>query len=104
MHIYLPSYARVEIACALARRRRDAGVGLRLTEAMFSLPFIIQVPTDSALLVQALMIGTEYLLRGADALYAATAEQTQTKLVSWDGELITRAGAITPTTWASMNA
>jgi len=44
------------------------------------------------------------VLRGADALYAATAQATGSTLVSWDGEPIRRAGAITRTDWLNAAA
>jgi predicted nucleic acid-binding protein len=54
----------------------------------------------SALLAEALRLGTRCRLRAADALYAATAAlRTEGTLVSWDKDLIDRAGAVTPTTW-----
>ena len=44
-------------------------------------------------------LGAERFLRGADAVYAATAEATDGRLVSWDREQVERAGAITPQAW-----
>lgn len=97
--IYLPAFAPVEIACALARRRRSAVAGQVLATALVQLPWVVQVPLDTQLLARALLSGTQGLLRGADALYVATAELHQTPLISWDTELIRRAGAITPRDW-----
>lgn len=51
------------------------------------------------LLRQAISIGPRLLLRGADALYAATAVLYSADLVSWDNELVQRAGAVTPADW-----
>src|SRR5581483_509543 len=49
--------------------------------------------------------GAHAFLRGADALYVAAAEAFAAPLLSWDRELITRAGAITPQDWlAETNA
>jgi predicted nucleic acid-binding protein len=44
-------------------------------------------------------VGCRVFLRGADALYAATARVTRTPLIAWDRELIERAGALTPEQW-----
>ena len=52
---------------------------------------------------EALRLGTRQVLRGADALYAATALLTGTQLISWDNELVRRAGALTPTAWLDAN-
>lgn len=103
LSIYLPSFAWIEIACALARRRQDAGVGRRLADAILNAPHVIRVQLDPMLVEQALVLGTRHFLRGADALYAATAALHGAQLVSWDEELIRRAGATTPTDWLATN-
>ena len=65
-----PAFVLVEAACAVARRAQDARAGR-----------------------------TDLFLRSGDALYAAAAERTRAPLVSWDDELLRRAGAVTPATW-----
>jgi predicted nucleic acid-binding protein len=66
---------------------------------MFAGRRVSYVPIDSALIEAAMQIGTSAFLRGADALYAATAQLTGSQLISQDQELIRRAGAISPTDW-----
>ena len=61
------------------------------------------MPVDTALIVAALRLGTDTFLRGADALYAATAQLTGSTLISWNRELIQRAGALSPTDWLAAN-
>ena len=56
-------------------------------------------PLDGALL----RLGLQQRLRGADALYAATAQLAGAALISWDNELIQRAGAMTPSAWLAAN-
>jgi predicted nucleic acid-binding protein len=102
--IYLPSFAQVEIACALARRRRSPEVGQQLAKEILALPHIVVVPLDPALVTQSVQTGTRLLLRSADALYAAIAAIHSAQLVSWDAELIQRAGAVTPADWLATNA
>lgn len=58
---------------------------------------------DTAFLTAAESVGTFQFLRGADALYAAVAQQSQSLLISWDNEHLQRAGAITPTDWLVTN-
>jgi predicted nucleic acid-binding protein len=101
--IYLPSFAWVEIACALARRTQDPAAGRRLAEALLTSPLVVRVDLGAAILAQAMICGTDSLLRGADALYAATAAVHDTQLVAWDRELTGRAGAVTPTAWLVAN-
>jgi predicted nucleic acid-binding protein len=99
----LPSFAWVEIACALARRCRDAKVGRRLAAGLLTSPLIVRVDLGGALLGHAVECGTALGLRGADALYAATAALHGTQLVAWDAELVDRAGALTPPAWLAAN-
>jgi predicted nucleic acid-binding protein len=66
-------------------------------------PLLTLQPLDQALLGAAAQLGLQHLLRGADALYAATAQLSRSQLVSWDNELIQRAGAFTPPAWLAAN-
>lgn len=102
--IYLPTFAWLEIACALARRRQDAARGQQLANLILTSPYIMRAPLDGALLTQALLSGPSLFLRGADALYVATAALHATQLISWDDELIRRAGALTPSVWLAANS
>ena len=97
--IYLPAFARLEIACALARRLQNAETGPRLANAILHSPQVTVAQLDTSFLSHALTIGTRAFLRGTDTLYAATAAIHAAQLVSWDDELIRRAGAVTPAQW-----
>jgi len=59
------------------------------------------VEVYSHLINESLLCGTRCLLRGADAIYAATAALTGTMLVTWDDKLLERAGGTTPADWLS---
>lgn len=95
---YSPAFAALEIACALARRQRDAQAGIAAA-ALLRRNGQLRLVETSRLQPLAEELGCRLFLRGADALYAATAELTATPLVSWDRELIERAGALTPEQW-----
>jgi predicted nucleic acid-binding protein len=58
---------------------------------------------NERLLTSAQDLGLRQLLRGADALYAATAVLLHAPLLSWDDELVDRAGALTPEQWMAQN-
>jgi len=104
VELRVPAFARVEISCALARRMRDAAAAVRLTEDMLAAARVIVCEVDADFLAEALSLGTRCFLRGADALYAATAARTGSTLVSWDGEHLNRADGIQPDDWiASRN-
>ena len=94
--IHVPAFARVEFACALARRLRSSLQGERLTNLLFKSASAKEHPVNTALLAKALSHGTARFLRGADAMYSATAEIVGCDLVSWDKEHLQRAGALTP--------
>lgn len=101
--IHVPAYARVEIACALARRLRSAAKGQRLSHLVLTAANATEQPVNATLLARALSSGTAKFLRGADALYAATADIAACDLVSWDKEHVQRAGALTPGEWLTAN-
>jgi predicted nucleic acid-binding protein len=48
-------------------------------------------------------LGAHQLIRGADALYVAASSLTGAPLISWDAELVRRAGALTPQDWLAAN-
>ncbi|MDE0395951.1 MAG: type II toxin-antitoxin system VapC family toxin [Gammaproteobacteria bacterium] len=97
--VSLPEIARVEIACALARRLRDAEQGRSLAERMLGSPLVRTYSLNRARLREAVRLGTGRYLRSGDALYAALAEGLEGEVVTWDRELVERAGALTPRDW-----
>jgi len=103
LRLIVPAFAVAEIACALARKRRNPIVARMLAQEILLMSGVTEVSVDSVLIETALRLGTDAFLRGADALYAATARITGSGLVSWDNELILRAGALPPTDWLNAN-
>jgi len=101
--LHCPAFVIVEVAGALARRLRDRGAGLQAAADIRAHPLVRLHPLDQPLIDEALRLSTQQFLRGADALYAATASLTGTDLISWDGELIRRAGAVSPADWLAAN-
>lgn len=101
--IHVPAFALVEVACALGRKLRDGAKGQRLANLIFNTTTAKQHAVNAALLGKALAVGSSKFLRGADALYSATAEIVGCDLVSWDNEHIQRAGAVSPDHWVIAN-
>jgi predicted nucleic acid-binding protein len=101
--VHVPAFARVEVACALARKLRDAVQGERLANLVLKTAGAKEHAVNQALLGKALALGTTKFLRGADAVYSATAEIVGCTLVSWDKEHLQRAGALTPDDWLVAN-
>ena len=98
--IALPAIARLEVACALSRRLRDARQGRDLADHLLLSPLITEIDLGS-LLGTALTVGTESFLRAGDAFYAAVATDEDRLIISWDEELLRRANAVTPSAWLS---
>jgi predicted nucleic acid-binding protein len=68
----IPAFAVAEVACALARKHRNAAVAQQLTSSMLTPGPVAHVSVDARLLAISVRLGTGAFLRGADALYAAT--------------------------------
>jgi len=98
-----PAFGKTEVACALARRLRDGTLAQQLTHSLMNRMVTSEVAMDTAFLTATESIGTRQFLRGADALYATVAQQSQSPLISWDNEHLQRAGGITPTAWLVAN-
>jgi predicted nucleic acid-binding protein len=99
LDLHGPAFVAVEVACALARRAGNPSVGGIVHERLHRHPALDLYPMDDRCLSRASEIGIQRRLRGADALYAAVAELAGAQLITWDDELIERAGALTPDTW-----
>ena len=93
-----PAFVLVEVACAIARRG-DARSGHAARDELLANPRLVLEPLTGAFLSAAARLGADLRLGSGDALYAAAAELTRAPLVSWDDELIRRAGGVTPATW-----
>jgi len=99
-----PAFVLVEVACALARRGGDTRTGHAARDELLANPRLALEPLTSAFLSAAARLGADLRLGSGDALYAAAAELTRAPLVSWDDELIRRAGGATPATWLEENS
>jgi predicted nucleic acid-binding protein len=102
--IVIPELALLEVGCAVARRRRDPAAGPAAVAALCGIPTLRILAAGRAISEPELGLGTRALLRATDAVYAATARLTGSILVSWDRELIERAGALTPERWLTQRA
>ena len=96
VRLLAPRLLLLEVRCAVARRSGDAAAGARAEGALRSAPFLQSHPVDEHLIAEAGELGGAQGLRGADALYAACALLHRAPLVTFDAELIVRAGASPP--------
>lgn len=99
LRLHGPAVVRLEVACVVSRRAGNSDAGVMAHARLGSHPALVLHPVDERCLATAHALGVKQLLRGTDALYAATAAIILAPLISWDTELVERAGAMTPDRW-----
>lgn len=92
--VIAPVLLLAETASAIARRTGSSVAAHRALEATRHLPNLQVVEIDSALGDRAAQLAADLSLRGADALYAALAQQLAASLITWDVELQTRTAGV----------
>lgn len=85
--LILPTLVRPEIAGAVARRTGNQQLALRDAQLGFLQGQVVMVDLDSALADEAAELAAAHGLRGADAVYAATARRFDAILVTLDDGL-----------------
>ena len=88
--LFCPTLLLVEVAAAVARALGDAGAALALAASLRGWSNQALVPLDEALAVRAADLAATAALRGADAVYAAVAQQYSTTLVTLDRQQLER--------------
>ncbi len=101
--MFAPDILPLEVGCSIARRCRNAKVGWDVGAKLVTQPMLSLLPLNADFMSLALRAGTECFLRAADSLYAACAKKASCQLVTWDGNLLERAKAITPSAWLAAN-
>jgi len=97
-----PILVLAEVAGAISRTRQDPARAEAFAIALGQLPNVTILPLDEALGQQAQALAAQHGLRGADAVYAAVAQQAGGTLISLDNEHLTRlAGLISVQTPAA---
>ncbi len=106
--IVCPVLAIVEAATAAARKCWNAEIGQAIALTMQRTPLVTWQDLDFALAGLALDIGSRLFLRGADAIYAATAKWHGSTLITLDSELRQRVAVeiscLTPSEWLAKQA
>ena len=88
-----PYLLPVEVAASIRRACDNKRLAVEYSELLFNLPNVMFIPLDNDFSRKAVKIASEYGLRGADAIYVATAIQYGSILVSLDKEQLNRAPA-----------
>ena len=80
----------VEVTAAVARALDDVRRAIAMSEALRGWPNQTLVPLDEALMDHVVNLSANTRLRGADAVYAAVAQQYGTTLVTLDRQQLER--------------
>lgn len=88
--LFCPTLLLVEVAAAVARALGDARRAAALAVVLRGWPNQTLVPLDEPLAGRAASLAATALLRGADAVYAAVAQQYDTTLVTLDRQQLER--------------
>ncbi len=101
--VHQPTLTLVEIATSIARRTNDPALAREAGLRLLQMPGLVLHPLDVESAAEAAAIAGRAMLRGADAIYAATALRHGTTLVTLDQELLGRTSrivdAVTPGEW-----
>lgn len=89
-----PVLVLAEVGGAVSRRTGDAQLARRAVELLLRVPALRLVPLDPQLGQAAADLAGDLGLRGADAVYVATARALNLPLLSWDEDQRTRAGRV----------
>lgn len=88
--IVVPTLIRPELAAVLRRSTEDTSKAADLERSFASLPRVVFHPLDDRIADMAVEIALTCGLRGADAVYAATARHFDATLITLDEEQRTR--------------
>ena len=94
--IICPTLLIPEVAAALSRALGDHKKGMAFALAVRDLPNLTLIALDDSQAVAAAELAARHRLRGADAVYAAVAEQHKTTLVTNDRQQLERLSGILP--------
>jgi len=90
MPLFCPTLLLVEVAAAITRALGDARRAVALAASLRGWPNQALVPLDRVLASRAADLAATATLRGADAVYAAVAQQYETTLVTLDRQQLER--------------
>ena len=95
--LFLPTLVMVEVADALSRTGNAAALSQQYALTIGQLPNIVLVNLDDSLARQAAALGAQHKLRGADAVFLASAALFAAELVTLDRQQLERGSPIVPT-------
>ena len=103
--LHQPTLTVVEVASAIHRRVRNERAATRVLSRMLQIPGMTFHALDVPAALDAAAHATRTALRGADAIYLATAAATGSTLITFDTELRDKApggvSVMTPAEWVA---
>ena len=106
--LHQPGLFIIEVCATVARRTRNRALASEAGLATLATPKLIVHALDHELAAEAAEIASVCALRGADAVYVATARRMHSTLLTLDREVRERADAVvdvqTPTEWTNSTA
>jgi len=102
--LHQPGLFVIEVCAAIARRTRNRTLAIEAGRISLDMPGLVVHALTHELAAKAAEIAADCALRGADAVYVATAQDMNATLVTLDRELLERAAHVvkvrTPEAWA----
>jgi predicted nucleic acid-binding protein len=95
--LFIPTLAVPEVAAALTRTGSNREVAQRYALAIAQLPNTVLVGLDDGLARQAAALAAQHRLRGADAVFVASAALFAAELVTLDSEQLKRGASVVQT-------
>ena len=92
--LFCPTLLFAEVAAAVARSWDNTSQGIAVSNALRQWPHQTLVALDGVLISRAIHLAATARLRGADAVYAAVAEQFGTTLITLDQQQLARLSSI----------
>lgn len=92
-----PTLMPVEVAGAITRVTRNARLGKKAVEEILGIAALELLPLDHSLMHVATEVASTAALKGADAVYVATAISADQPLVTWDRQMLDHAPRLVPT-------
>ncbi len=103
VELHQPGLFVIEVCATIARRTRNRALATEAGRATLEVPGLVVHALDHELAAEAANIAAACALRGADAVYVATARRMNATLVTLDRELRERAASVaavrTPGEW-----
>lgn len=104
--LHQPGLFMIEVCATIARRTQDSALAMAAGEAALAVPYLTLYPLDQALAAEAAQVAAACALRGADAVYVATARHAGATLLTLDAEVRERARGVvavrTPDEWSEI--